>query len=260
MGSIKEYVKTNRTWYKLYLFLQKLRHIRIIIDTPIGYFKKPATKETRISYPIDIDKDKLARETMFAIAGNNLNFLDFGGGDGKLTQLLGNEKSDIYITNYKENKIRFEQKFNYYGVDLDKKAEKIITGDVCASDYLEKNKEFHNFFDAVYSNNVFEHLNRPWVAVENIYHLLKKGGVCIIVAPFSWRYHDAPGDFFRYSHTALPFLFKSVGEVEVIKSGYDLCQRRIFNQGNGEYNDLCPTDHFGPWRETWQTVTIVKKV
>lgn len=259
MGSIKEYVKSNKTLYKSFLFLQKIRHFRIIIDTPEGYFEKPLSN-AKVTYPANLDRDKLARDTVFSIAGTGLNFLDFGGGDGKLTPLLGNTNSIFYAPMYKENKELFEKKFNYYGVDLDKKAEKIITGDVCASDYMNNNKEFRDFFDIIYSNNVFEHLNRPWIAVENIYHMLKPGGICIIIAPFSWRYHEVPGDYFRYTHAAFPFLFKSVGPVEVIQSGYDLNQRRIFNQGNGEFNDLCPTDNFGPWRESWHMISIIKKL
>ncbi len=260
MGKLKELVRTNKTWYSFYLFLQKLRRPRIIFDFPTGYFKKPLTKSTGQPYPMDLDKDKLAREAIFSMQGDNLNFLDFGGGDGKLTILLGNEKSIFFPPRYAENKILFEKKFNYFGIDLDKKSENIITGDVCTSDYLEKNKNFVGFFDVIYSNNVFEHLNKPWVAVENIYGMLKKGGICVIVVPFSYRYHEVPGDFYRYSHTALPFLFSLAGEVETIKTGYDLFQRREFNQGNGEFNDVCPTDKFGPWRESWFTLTIVKKM
>ena len=121
MGAVKEYVKSNKILYKLFLSWQKLRHFRIIIDTPTGFFKKPFSKDARITYSTDIDRDKLARETIFSLKGDGLNFLDFGGGDGKLTPLLGNEKSDFYTTQYKTNKVFFEEKFNYYGVDLDKK-------------------------------------------------------------------------------------------------------------------------------------------
>ncbi len=256
---MKELIKSNKTLYKLYLFLQKFRHIKLIIDMPIGNFDKSIDGKPIIKYPYKIDKDQLSRDVLFSLSENKLNFLDFGGGDGKLTYLLGYEKSNFYLPKYNSNKEVFEKKFNYYGVDLTQKAANIITGDICRSDYMKEHQEFKEFFDVVYSNNVFEHLDKPWIAVENIYQMLKKGGVCVIIAPFSWRYHEVPGDYFRYTHAAFPSLFSNSGEIEVIESGYDLHQRRINNQGDGSCNDRAPTDKFGGWRESWHVISIIRK-
>ncbi|MBC7861460.1 MAG: class I SAM-dependent methyltransferase [Bacteroidia bacterium] len=256
---MKELIKNNKTLYNFYLFLQKFRHMKIIVDMPVGNFDKSIHGKPVIKYPYTIDKDELSRKILFSLSDKKLNFLDFGGGDGKLTYLCGYSKSEFFLPRYNENKKIFEDKFNYYGVDLTQKAENIITGNFCEPGFMEEHENFRDFFDVIYSNNVFEHLNRPWVAIENIYRMLKKGGVCVIIAPFSWRYHEVPGDYFRYTHSAFPSMFKDFGEMEIIESGYDLHQRRINNQGDGTVNDIAPTDKFGAWRESWHVISILKK-
>lgn len=47
---------------------------------------------------------------------------------------------------------------------------RVISGDACASDYVELHKEFKEFLD-VYSNNVLEHFERPWIAASNLEQL-----------------------------------------------------------------------------------------
>ncbi len=74
-------------------------------------------------------------------------------------------------------------------------------------------------FDVVVSTQVLEHVEKPWVMAKEIGRILKKGGVCIITAPFMVPYHPDPSDYFRYSKEGLEFLFKNEG-FEIIESGY----------------------------------------
>ena len=48
----------------------------------------------------------------------------------------------------------------------------------------------------------------------------------ITIAPFAWRYHPVPVDYFRYSHDGLSFLFERTNKIERVISGYDLSGRR----------------------------------
>ena len=112
----------------------------------------------------------------------------------------------------------------------------------------------------MYSNNVFEHLRRPWTAARNAVWLLAPGGICITIAPFAIRYHESPVDYFRYTHSGLAALFEDAGPVRTLLSGYDISGRRNDWQGQGATHDVCPEDRFGAWRENWFVVTVVEKL
>ncbi len=191
-----------------------------------------------------------------------MNFLDVGARDGALTYLLGIRGNFEFNEGfYQINLARFQAKYNYYGMDLAPTAdERVLSGDACASGFVSSHPEFREKFDAIYSNNVFEHFERPWVAASNLTQLLKPGGIVITVVPFSARYHESPGDYFRYSHTGMVALFSAAGEFEVLESGYDIMGRRINWQGSGQAHDVVPVDAFGAWRETWFTVCVLRKI
>jgi SAM-dependent methyltransferase len=73
-------------------------------------------------------------------------------------------------------------------------------------------------FDTVLSTQTLEHVEKPWVVVQEIKRILKPDGVCIITAPFLIPYHADPYDFFRYTKQGLESLFKNEG-FEIIESG-----------------------------------------
>jgi SAM-dependent methyltransferase len=116
--------------------------------------------------------------------------------------------------------------------------------------------------DVVFSNNVFEHLKEPWKAAENCVRITKPGGLLIHFAPFSWRYHPVPVDYFRFSHQGLSSLFLRTGLVEQIESGYDISCRRQDRRGGKLINNLDtpPIDELGGWRENWMTVFVGRKL
>ena len=217
---------------------------------------------TNVAYDTSIVKEQAARDHIFSLPGERLRFLDVGARDGRLHYLLGirkNHESDEEM--YRANKARFDTKFDYFGLDLDPAGEdeNVLSGDICADDFVDAHAHFRGTFDVAYSNNVFEHLRRPWVAARNILALLKPGGSCITIAPFSLRYHESPEDHFRYTHSGLVALFEEHEPVEVLLSGYDLTGRRNNWQGLGTANDIVPVDEFGAWRENWFAIAIVRK-
>ena len=193
-----------------------------------------------------------------------LNFLDVGGGDGKLRYLLGYLDGWKYLDSlYKKNRIIFDSKYNYIGTDLiDSPSclnKNMVIGDICLKDYCNENQDFINFFDVIYSNNVFEHLYNPFTAMQNIYKMLKVGGLVVTVVPFSARYHSTTGDFFRYTHQGLETILGEAGEFETLISGYDLTKRRANIQGK-KVQDVVPVDAFGAWRENWDVINISRKL
>ncbi len=68
-----------------------------------------------------------------------------------------------------------------------------------------------NVFDTVLSVQVLEHTPRPAALVCEMGRVLKPGGILILTAPFSFRLHEEPHDYFRYSPHGLKQLCGDAG-------------------------------------------------
>jgi SAM-dependent methyltransferase len=231
---------------------------RVIID-------RHQQLNTHVAVPPAIDhainKEQCSRDILFDPHTPSGHFVEIGSGDGRLVYLLGIRGNFAFDEKlYVESKATFDRKFNYVGIDLEPDPEhSILGGDVCRDDFCDSMRGELKRAAVVYSNNVFEHLRRPWIAARNVYSLLQPGGVGITVVPFSQRYHESPGDYFRYTHEGLRSLFEDAGPIEVLRAGYDILGRRNDWQGTGNARDTVPVDEFGAWRETWFTFFAFRK-
>jgi SAM-dependent methyltransferase len=78
-------------------------------------------------------------------------------------------------------------------------------------------------FDTVISVQVLEHTPHPQDLVNEMARVVKSGGLVIVSAPFSFRLHEEPHDYFRYTPHGLRALFEAAGlVVEDIWSERDL--------------------------------------
>jgi SAM-dependent methyltransferase len=112
-------------------------------------------------------------------------------------------------------------------------------------------------FDVVFSSDVFEHIDRPWLAAEEITRILRTGGVAITATVWSWRNHPCPIDYWRFSPECLEFLFSGLTTLE---KGYDLSQRRMDQRGLWPTGrDSVPVDELGGWREHWAVYLVARK-
>ena len=102
----------------------------------------------------------------------------------------------------------FDSSIDYLGVDLE-----LATG----VDRIH-NMEWpiRQKFGSVICCSVLEHCERPWLVAANIESALDRGGHLFVSAPFVWRHHDYPGDYWRFSAEAFKILFPSV-EWEFLK-------------------------------------------
>tara|TARA_B100000795_G_C22718552_1_gene406472 strand:+ start:282 stop:1082 length:801 start_codon:yes stop_codon:yes gene_type:complete len=247
---------------KKYIY-QKIR-FRIIFDKNLRLPINSVINK-KIDYKF-YSKEILVRDILFREnKSNKLSFLDVGADHGDSPFFLNIYKNFILNKNYESDLETFKKKYDYYSADFlpipeGKKSKNFILGDICSENYLKKNEQYINFFDVIYSNNVFEHLKKPWLACSNINKLLKVNGTCITIVPFSQRYHEDPVDCFRYTHQGIRYLFENEMELEIIASGYDIDGRRNDWNGTGLTNDYIPEDSFGSWRETWFTILIFKKI
>jgi SAM-dependent methyltransferase len=66
-------------------------------------------------------------------------------------------------------------------------------------------------FDTILCFQVFEHIKDPRKASEEIFRVLKPGGVCIITAPFLSPQHADPSDYQRFTVMGMRELFGRAG-------------------------------------------------
>jgi 2-polyprenyl-3-methyl-5-hydroxy-6-metoxy-1,4-benzoquinol methylase len=72
-------------------------------------------------------------------------------------------------------------------------------------------------FDTVLSTQTLEHVPDPFFYIREAARVLKPGGVLILTAPMSWRHHEEPYDYFRFTKYGLKELLERAGlEVESI--------------------------------------------
>jgi SAM-dependent methyltransferase len=64
-----------------------------------------------------------------------------------------------------------------------------------------------NSFDFLIVDQILEHVEKPWIAVEEIFRVLKPNGICIATGPFLIGYHPSPKDYFRYTPDGWKSLF-----------------------------------------------------
>lgn len=67
--------------------------------------------------------------------------------------------------------------------------------------------------DAVYSNAVLEHVQRPWKVAEEIFRVLRPGGKVFINVPFLNIIHDKH-DYFRFTDRGLDILFSDFKKID----------------------------------------------
>lgn len=144
--------------------------------------------------------------------------------------------------------------FEYYNLDLElSRMENTFVGDITSCPQIEDES-----FDVVFAADVFEHVNRPWLAAEEITRILKKGGFAFIFTLWSWRYHPLPIDYWRFSPECLKFLFSGL---ETVEAEFDMSNRRADIRGFWENKlDHVPVDSLGGWRENWAVYYIGKKI
>ncbi len=73
-------------------------------------------------------------------------------------------------------------------------------------------KTFDNYFDVAFCLEVMEYMWMPGIALNNIKHLLKKGGILYISFHFIYPMHNPNGkDYLRYTRWGVEKLLKETG-------------------------------------------------
>lgn len=69
-------------------------------------------------------------------------------------------------------------------------------------------------FDHVECLSVLEHSKRPWLMTANIERLTNPGATIHVLAPFVWRRHAYPDDYFRFTINGVKALFSQIEWLE----------------------------------------------
>jgi SAM-dependent methyltransferase len=134
----------------------------------------------------------------------------------------------------------FGPAFSYLNLDLEHSDADTVVGDITKCPEIPDGS-----YDVVLSVDVFEHIDRPWLASGEIARILAPGGLAYTSTLFSWRYHPCPIDFWRYTPEALEFLF---ADLILLDKGFDLTERRRDVRKKAK-TDPMPIDALGGWRE-----------
>lgn len=168
---------------------------------------------------------------------------------GKIAEIGGPFNS--FAADFPEFEFEFLSLFPVEGRD------DVTVADITNCDYLKSEQ-----FDAIFSISVLEHVSRPWLAGAQITRLLKPNGIAFHMAPFSYFYHGAPADFWRFTPDAMSLVFS---ELEPIESSFYSLNRRRDNRGSEanpvdkDGGEAFAVDAFGGWRESWHSYYCGKK-
>jgi SAM-dependent methyltransferase len=72
-----------------------------------------------------------------------------------------------------------------------------------------------NSFGLVICTQVLEHVKEPLIVLKELWRVTKAGGALYISAPQGWGVHQAPFDYFRYTHFGLHHLLVRAGFTEI---------------------------------------------
>jgi SAM-dependent methyltransferase len=69
----------------------------------------------------------------------------------------------------------------------------------------------NNFFDAVFSSEVFEHIFNLDEMLKEIHRVIKPGALALFTIPFVWDEHEIPYDFGRYASFGIRHMLEQKG-------------------------------------------------
>lgn len=117
----------------------------------------------------------------------------------------------------------------YMTLDIDEESKP----DICCD--LHDIRWDSSYFDTVIAIEVLEHLYAPENAINEIWRVLKPGGVCILSTRFIYPYHPGPKDYYRFTRDSLNYLFREFRKVEIYHHGNKIQSLwQIINDGYGK--------------------------
>ena len=101
----------------------------------------------------------------------------------------------------------------YMRLDISKEGNPDIVSDIHNVNWQS------DYFDSIVAIEILEHLHDPQKAVDEIYRLLKKEGICVLSTRFIHPYHPDPKDYYRFTPDSLGLLFNKFRKVKIYHHG-----------------------------------------
>jgi len=79
---------------------------------------------------------------------------------------------------------------------------------ICSLDNIPKK---NNYYNAIISTEVLEHVEYPQKVVNEFYRILRKNGKIFLTVPQGWRVHQEPYNFYNFTCYGLRSLLKNDG-------------------------------------------------
>lgn len=86
---------------------------------------------------------------------------------------------------------------------------------------------------------VFEHLQRPWIAAQEIANMLSPDGIVYVETHHTFPQHGYPADYWRFSEESLSLIFEDAG-LDVIRTGYHYPVKIIVPSDIERWNAAAP--------------------
>lgn len=94
------------------------------------------------------------------------------------------------------------KKITLHSMDIDPERRPDIVADVCSMPFQDGQ------YDVVLLMEVLEHVKEPFVAIDEIYRVLKAKGKLIMSTPFIYAIHANPHDYYRYTKHGLAYILR----------------------------------------------------
>lgn len=124
---------------------------------------------------------------------------------GKLIAFLQDYQSDGYTLDIGCGNQQYRDIFpNSVCVDIDENRCPDLVADI------HRMFQFANdTFDCILCTEVLEHCYDPWKAAEEMFRVLKPGGILLLSTRFMYPLHDTPQDYYRFTKYGLMHIFRN---------------------------------------------------
>ncbi len=164
---------------------------------------------------------------------------------GNLDSFLSKYASDKKILDIGAGGSGYHKFFpNRLSVDIDPERKPDVVGDAQKLPFTDSQ------FEMILCTEVLEHVRNPKAAMDEMFRVLKPGGIVVLTTRFVYPIHDAPHDFWRYTKYALQHLFRNFQILEIVPESKSftaiaiLLQRLAF-QGRFRMDKLVKVILFG---------------
>lgn len=128
---------------------------------------------------------------------------------------------------------RIPIEYEYIGLDIHPGENVDVVGDA----HNLSNMFPANYFDAVMTKAVFEHLAMPWKVMIELNKVMKQSGLLFIHTHSCFPLHERPWDFWRYSRDTWNILLNRVTGFNIIVAEEEFPCKIIPDEKIAQYNE-----------------------